>query len=365
MVLRENLYTLVNTTVNGEYIFSGSDTTKKSFSKDSSFDINGKVEFDGDAILRTVAVEPATYRERGISAFDVIMYNADTAGAGEELDFIQSERIIDENNLEWNLNKATVGNKLTFDSSETIMDDDGVVWALDTSTLKLVNANDANVSIDVKLVEGNKYQTVAISSSHTQDDGTTALGYLAVDDDSSGTIDASDLKIRAFDNSGELVGSSAEMSVVETSGTPNTYKAEAVTSGTSRFLEAKHNYFDDLNIMINALNGYETNIDGTKGTITTDLQRDTLLREALGNTSKQYDGSNVGHAELAGRNHIFDVSAERISAKTVHYNILLQEVSGADLSKLAMESKSLEMTYQALYSTVSKMHELSLLNFIK
>jgi len=35
------------------------------------------------------------------------------------------------------------------------------------------------------------------------------------------------------------------------------------------------------------------------------------------------------------------------------------------MSKLAMESKALEMTYTALYSTVAKMNSLSLINFIK
>ena len=63
--------------------------------------------------------------------------------------------------------------------------------------------------------------------------------------------------------------------------------------------------------------------------------------------------------------HIMYKALERIESKNVHYNILMQKISGADMSKLAMESKALEMTYQALYSTVSKMHSLSLLNFLK
>jgi flagellar hook-associated protein 3 FlgL len=43
----------------------------------------------------------------------------------------------------------------------------------------------------------------------------------------------------------------------------------------------------------------------------------------------------------------------------------MQETNGADLAKLSMESKALEMTYSALFSTVSKMSQLSLVNYIK
>jgi flagellar hook-associated protein 3 FlgL len=92
---------------------------------------------------------------------------------------------------------------------------------------------------------------------------------------------------------------------------------------------------------------------------------DDILRTSLENTSKQFNFSNIGHAELGGRNNIFNIALERIDAKVVHYNILMQETSGADLSKLAMESKSLDLTYQALYSTIAKINQLSLVNLLK
>ena len=277
--LRENLITLSNTTVNGEYIFSGSDTTTKSFSKDVDFDTNGKVTFGGDGILRKVAVEPATYRERGISAYDVLMYNSDTAGAGEALSFYESESIIDANGQEWKLN-------------------------------------------------------------------------------------AGKTTIQQYDKLGTIVSPTVELAVSNDGATPPKYTTtDAITGST--FLEAKHNYFDDLNILINALKGYSTDVDGVKDTVVTGTAQTDLLRTALGQTSQQYDASNVGHAELGGRNNIFNIALERIDTKVTHYNILMQEVGGADLSKLAMESKALEMSYQALYSTISKMNSLSLLNYIK
>ncbi len=277
--LRENLFSIANTRVDGEYIFTGSQTTKQTFTKDADFDANGRVDFGGDAFLRSVAVEPNTYWERGITAYDVLMYNTDSAGAGDQLSFNEAERIIDENGNEWKLNSA----KTT---------------------------------------------------------------------------------IQQYDRNGVLEVPVVELTLT-TSGTQTTYTTVAGAITGTRFLEAKHSFFDELNIMINALKGYSTKEDGTKdagisGTAVTDILRDSLDR-----TSQQFDATNIGHAELGGRNNIFNIALERIQTKSVHYNILMQEIGGADLSKLAMESKSLEMTYQALYSTVSKMYSLSLMKFLK
>jgi len=278
--LRENLFSISNTNVDGVYLLSGSDTTKQSFVKDANFELNGKVSYGGDGILRKVAVEPNTYRERGMTGFDALLYNSSTAGAGEILTFTDKERIIDERGQEWKLNGAKD-------------------------------------------------------------------------------------KLQQYDKSGNLIVPNIELAITGDSATPVTYTTNSGEITGTIFLEAKHNFFDDLNIMINALKGYSTNTDGTKNAQITESESKDILKNSLSQATKQYDASNIGHAELGGRNNIFNISLEKINTKLVHYNILQQEVGGADMSKLAMESKSLEMTYQALYSTVAKMHSLSLLNFIK
>jgi len=373
--LRENLITLVNTQSNGEYIFAGSDTTVQTFAKDDSFKLNGKVDFGGDAILRKVAVEPNTYRERGITALDIMMYNADTAGAGKELKFTEQERIIDENSKEWKITDTlTVGG--TFEagdkfnvtvagatvSVDAITDNATTAKAIkdainnNTTMSKTVIATlDASSNIIISAKTGGNTFITTVET--TQSDETAA------DTQTFGI--ANHTKIRQFDKNGVLENPLVEMTVASDNKTPATYTTEAIASGSTRFLEAKHNFFDDLNIMINTIRGYSTNEDGTKGNELNSTARDTLLRSSLENTSNQYNASNIGHAELGGRNNIFNISLERINAKTVHFNILMQDVGSADMSKLAMESKSLEMTYQALYSTVSKMHSLSLLNYLK
>jgi flagellar hook-associated protein 3 FlgL len=278
--VRENLYTIINNRVDGEYIFSGSNTTKQTFVKDSNFDSNGRIDFGGDGILRQIAIEPNTYRSRGVTAYDVLMYNSSYADKDGQLSFYENEKIIDQDGQEWKLNGAKD-------------------------------------------------------------------------------------KIQRYDRNGALISPAVEMNITSDGGTPPKYTTDVGEITGTQFLEAKHNFFDDLNVMINALKGYSTNSDGTKGALLTDEEIKDVIRVQLENTSNQYDATNIGHAELGGRNKIFEVAGESIEAKLTHYNIMLQDTNGADLSKLAMESKSLEMTYQALYSTISKMHSLSLLNFVK
>jgi len=385
--LRENLLTIVNTTIDGQHIFAGSDTTKQTFVKDKDFDSNGKIYYNGDAILRQVAVEPATYRDRGVTGFDVLMYNTDTAVAGATgdkgtLSFGEQERIIDEDGLEWKLTDTlTVGG--TVEAGDefhiTIAGKTITVPAPDTTTTNTakaitdaINADDTMSELVTATINGSD---VVISSKIGGDSfdtviSTTEAGGGAADNQTF-TIASHD-KIQKFDKNGDLVIPEVEIVVTNDAKTPPTYTTGAVQTTIggvedkdTRFLEAKHNYFDDLNIMINALKGYATKDNGKKDYPIDKQDIDKTLNFSLDHTTRQYEATNIGHAELGGRNNIFNISLERIDSKLVHYNILMQKTSGADMSKLAMESKSLEMTYQALYSTVSKMHSLSLLNYIK
>ncbi len=308
--VRETLITLANTQIDGEYLFSGSASSTRTFNKSEDFKETGKVDFNGNGFLRSVAVEDSTYRPRGITALDAFMYPSDTAANNEQLKFTSNERIIDEEGYEWKVNDAQDAIQ-KFDKNNVLISPEIEISI--TGTPRVFNAAGAEI-------EPAKYTTDRVQETKT------------------GEID------------------------------------------TTRILEAKHNFFDDINIMINALNGYSTNSDGSKadvlgeytkadGTKAIDqADRTVAINEILGisleQTSAQFNSMNTGHAELGGRNNVFNISLERIEAKQVHYNILMQELGGVDMAKLAMESKSLEMTYQAVYSTISKMHKLSLLNFL-
>jgi flagellar hook-associated protein 3 FlgL len=293
--VRENLIEYANTRVDGEYIFSGSDTTKPALTKDSNYKINGQVKYSGEnARLRKVAIDQGIYRERGITLPDVLMYKTDTT-AGDK--------------------------KLTFSKHELVYDEYGYAWKL--------NANEDKLE---------KYDQ----------DGTKTGDYLTV------TGDDGDPEIFTTETLDDAES--------------NNHISHDVRSGL--LLEAKHNYLDDLNKAINALEGYSTKItDGTdNGEKDQEIDMDeirTILNDVLDKTSQQYDETNIAHAELGGRNKTFETAQERISAKITHYNILMQETNGADLAKLAMESKSLEMTYNSLYSTIAKMNNLNLVNFLR
>ena len=265
--VKENLYDLANTQIEGEYVFSGSNSSVQAFSKDS----DGNITYTGDNEARRIAVEDGSYRDRGINGFDMMMYNVDTAGTG---------------------------GTLTFEADNRIIDQDGYEWELDGTSTNLVKR----------------------------------------------------------DADGELTGDT--LSVTSDGGTPATYTTAIIGDG-ERF-EAKKNIFDALDETINALNKVDS---GGVNPIDDDLAR-TILGEGQNMIDLASDQINVAHAELGAKNKVFELANEKISSKLTQYTILSQEIGGVDLATAAVEAKALELTYTALYSTISKTNELSLVNFI-
>ena len=270
--LKENLYQLANTQAEGEYVFAGSDSSVRPFEKD----LNGNIKYVGNSQLRRVAVEEDSYRERGITGFDMMMYASSVATKGETLTFKETDRIIDQNGNEWKLN-SPVNNTLT------------------------------------------KY-------------------------DLNGNITAETIT-----------------PITNDSLTPPTYSADSTimpTTDGTRF-EAKTNVFSFIDDTVNALK----KVDNLGNPISSEESRAQISKN-LGEIDKVYDGLNVAHAELGGKNKVFEVSLERITSKLTQYNILDKQIGAADLTKVAMEAKALELTYTALYSTISKTNQLSLVNFL-
>lgn len=268
---KENLYQLANTQVENQYVFAGSDASVKPFEKNAT---TGKITYVGDNQLKKIAVEEGSYRDAGITGFDMMMYPSSTATKGGTLTFQSTNRIIDQAGNEWKLNSPT---------------------------------NDTLVKYDL---DGN----------------------------------ATTETITPVTNNGS---------------TPPTYSATMPSTDGIKF-EAKTNIFDFIDDTVNALN----KVDSAGNPITDTLSK-TLIGNSVEESKKAYDGVNVAHSELGGKNKIFEVSLERISSKLTQYNILSQEIGAADLTKVAVEAKALELTYTALYSTISKTNELSLVNFLK
>lgn len=265
--MKENLYDLANTQVEGEYVFTGSDSSVKPFEMDA----NGKVTYVGDNKLRSVAVEEGSYRERGVNGFDMMMYSSSTAYKDQSLTFSATDRIIDQDGNEWKLNSPTNDTLTKYDP-------------------------DGNVTTD----------TMAIT----------------------------------FD-------------VVT-----NTYSTPVLTAVGTKF-EAKTNIFDLIDNVVNSLNKVDS-----AGNPISDTQARTLIGKGLEELTKAYDGVNIAHAELGSRNKIFETSLEGIGSKLTQYKKLSQDLSSSNLTEVALQAKALELTYTALYSTISKTNQLSLVNFM-
>lgn len=265
--MKENLYDLANTQVEGEYVFTGSDSSVKPFEMDA----NGKVTYVGDNKLRSVAVEEGSYRERGVNGFDMMMYSSSTAYKDQSLTFSATDRIIDQDGNEWKLNSPTNDTLTKYDP-------------------------DGNVTTD----------TMAVT----------------------------------FD-------------VVT-----NTYSTPVLTAAGTKF-EAKTNIFDLIDNVVNSLNKVDS-----AGNPISDTQARTLIGKGLEELTKAYDGVNIAHAELGSRNKIFETSLEGIGSKLTQYKKLSQDLSSSNLTEVALQAKALELTYTALYSTISKTNQLSLVNFM-
>ena len=267
--LKENLYQLANTQVEGEYVFSGSNSSIKPFEKDAS----GKITYAGDNQLRKVAVEEGSYRERGITGFDMMMYPSSTAFKGETFNFKEADRIIDQNGNEWKLNSPTN----------------------DTLTKYDLNGNATGVTI-----------------TPVTNDGLT----------------------------------------------PATFSATLPNTDGTKF-EAKTNIFNFIDDTVNALKKVDSS-----GNPISDADAKALIGKYVDEMDKVFDAVNIAHADLGGKNKIFEISLERVSSKLTQYDILSQDLGSVDYAKVAIEAKALELTYTALYSTISKTNQLSLVNFL-
>ncbi len=289
--IKENLLDLANTQVEGEYLFSGSDTAIKPFSEDSA----GKVSYQGDNISRKISVDDGSYRERGVNGYDVMTYPSSTARIGETFNFKESDTIIDE---------------------------DGSIW-------KFVPGSEAIPEIPA--IGGNPSIPAVPEVLYS---------------------------IQKFDSAGNTVDTKFITSDNEL--TPATYQIDDIGDVDGTKFEARSSIFDLLDTITNALNKQDS-----AGNSISASDANDILNESQDAFSSSYDALNVSHSKLGSKNKMFELSLERVSAKLTQYNILSQEIGAVDLAKVAIESKSLELTYTALYSTIQKTNELSLVNFLK
>ena len=132
-----------------------------------------------------------------------------------------------------------------------------------------------------------------------------------------------------------------------------------VNNAGTTALQSKYSIFDDLDKIINALKQQ----DSSGNTITED-EATTLLSDALSTVTNAYDTMNITHAKLGTRTASIENYESIVQSKLTNFNLLQENYSAADLTALAIESQSLESTYTALYSTISKINNLSLVKYL-
>ena len=123
--VKENMLMLANERIEGEYLFAGSNTTVKPFSQDPN---TGKITYEGDGYLREVAVEYGSYREKGVTGFDMMSFAAsiivdDNSDIASEITYTQTM-----------VQDFEKDSSLLFNSnSDKIIDNEGNIWKFDDS----------------------------------------------------------------------------------------------------------------------------------------------------------------------------------------------------------------------------------------
>lgn len=131
------------------------------------------------------------------------------------------------------------------------------------------------------------------------------------------------------------------------------------TDGTK--FEARRSVFDMLDDAISSLKG----LDSAGNPTLTYEQRREGIAKAIDDTDKAYDSVIIAHSSLGAKNKTFEVSKERAEAKINQLSILEIELGSSDLTEVGVELKALEISYTALYSTINRTFELSLVNFMR
>lgn len=165
-----------------------------------------------------------------------------------------------------------------------------------------------------------------------------------IDSDNDGVLNTDKLYLN-----GDMTSSS--LNVTDLGTTPATY---SVTNTESVNLEVKHSLFDDLNEMITTLND----------TSLSESDQDTIMSTQLENIKSAFDSANIAHSIVGSSTSLIDNYAEVIQTKITNFTIFETEYASADITELALKSQALENTYTAIYSTISRVNSLSLVNYL-
>ena len=173
--------------------------------------------------------------------------------------------------------------------------------------------------------------------------------------------DGNQYKLLDTDNDGiynglYLNGDSSQTPLSITNNGDGTYTT--TNTGTTP-LTSKHSVFDDLDEVINSLKQEDKN-----GNSISEDEADSILSSYVDKIGDIYDNVNLAHAKLGIRTASIENYESIVQTKLTNFSILQETIGAADLTALAVESQALENTYTALYSTINKVNNLSLVKYL-
>lgn len=158
-------------------------------------------------------------------------------------------------------------------------------------------------------------------------------------------------------NDGLYLNADTSSSVIPiTNNADGTYSA---VNSTLNSLEVYHSIFDDLEDLVNALNLVDSN-----GNSITQEDADAIVASVQTKLDSAYDAQNVSHSIVGTRTNTIETYSDIVQSKLTNLAILEEEYASADLTALAIEAQSLENTYTALYSTINRVNNLSLIQYL-
>jgi flagellar hook-associated protein 3 FlgL len=110
--LKENIYTLSNSNINGQYLFSGKDSEVQAFQKDET---TGKISYMGSDDNKTLNVENNTYVTQGLNGKEILFYTDETTGVERSI-FDDLDEIINALRQE-----DSNGNAITEEEASTLL----------------------------------------------------------------------------------------------------------------------------------------------------------------------------------------------------------------------------------------------------
>ena len=145
----------------------------------------------------------------------------------------------------------------------------------------------------------------------------------------------------------------------------NKYEVK-VPNENGKTLESKRNLFDTLNNSINSLKGLDEDGNKVSNIPIEDYNfRVEGIRKNINEFQEIFDNINLQHSNLGYKNRMIEEQIETISDKNLNIKTTRSELGDSNLVDVTIKLKELEITYAAIYSSINRTFELSLVNFLK